>query len=99
MAAESRQVRRAKERRENKPTPGPVARTSMRHSGRTKGMAFSRCIMKTMAPGKPGTPATFVLHQPTRNRFHVKSATPALVDVFYPGLRTNPVLAGSLLGY
>ena len=95
---ESRQVRRAKERRAAKPQPGPVELTSRRHLKRTKGLPFSRCVMKQMAPGMPGKPATFVLFHPTRNKFHVKRATPALIDVFYPGIGKMPGLEDSLLG-
>jgi hypothetical protein len=95
----SRQVRRQNERRATKPEPGPVQITSRRHLKRTKGLPFSRCVMKEVIPGKPGTPAGLLLFHPTKNKYHVKMATPALLDVFYPGIGKNPVFAASLLGH
>lgn len=94
----SRQVRRAQERRANKPEPGPSPLTSTRWIGRTKGMPFSRMILRDTLPGSPGRPALLLLDHPTRNTgAQVKRATPALLDLFFPSLPDN--FRSSMLGY
>jgi hypothetical protein len=95
---QSRQVRRQEERRAQKPAPATIEMTSRRHLSRSKGKPFSRCLIKNVAPGMSGVPATFVLFHPTKGNYHVKKATPALLDVFYPGIGSQPDFANALLG-
>lgn len=77
-----------------------VQRTSFRWIGRrTKGLPFSKCLLADMTPApKPGTPATLTLKHPTKGRVHRLHATPALVELFYPGINANPLLYSALLG-
>jgi len=93
----SRQVRRANERRANKPEPGPIALTSTRWLGRTKGQPYSRMMLKDTIPGRPGRPATLKLIHPTRRTGRYIQATPRLVDLFFPAIPDN--FRASMLGY
>jgi len=83
----TRQVRRQMERRAGKPpVPQEIDRTSMfRGGGGTKGVPFGRCILKDMKM-RAGKPALLTLFHPTRGNLHVKPATHALLDVFYPAM-------------
>jgi len=100
----SRQVRRANERRAAKdarmasikqPSPTP---TSTKWLGRTKGMPFSRMILRDVAPGSRGRPALLLLDHPTRKTgAKVRRATPALLDVFFPSIPDN--FRASMLGH
>lgn len=95
----TRQIRRAAERRVDKPEPGEVQRTSIKHMGRkTKGMPYSRMILRDVTPSdlRTGSPAVFHLKHPTRRTTVSKPATPYLIELFMPGLPEN--LAQGMLG-
>lgn len=93
----SRQVRRANERRANKPEPDYIEPTSTRWIGRTKGQPYSRCVLKDVKLQLHG-PAKMLVEHPTRptSRKSLR-ATPRLVDLFYPTMPEN--FRNSLLGY
>lgn len=76
-----------------------VVRTSTRWRGRTKGLPFSRCLLKHVIPAHPARgPASLFLKHPTRGRMHVRTVTPQLAEVFYPGAAANPFLIDMLFG-
>lgn len=94
---ESRQVRRAKERRSKKPVPASIERTSMRWIGRTKGQPYSRQKLLRVIAAKPGAPARFVTASHTRGgAANTIIATAANIDWFFPSLPDN--MRAALLG-
>lgn len=97
MNTESRQVRRATERRANKPAPDPIERTSTRHLGRTKGQPYSHMILKSITPSTSGVPAVFNVQSPTRkSALRTVKASPYNLEYFFKGITNDMKL--SLLG-
>ena len=90
MTPETRQVRRANERRATKMPPGEISRTSGRWLGRTKGYPFSRQKLVRIEPAKPGKPAVFHTRSNTRRSCpRPVKATVHTVDWFFPSLPEN----------
>lgn len=77
---------------------GPVRRTSTRWMGvRTKGLPFSKCVVKNVIPGMQGTRGAIVVQSPTRRRGqHTLPATPENLRLFMPQL--PPALTAAMLG-
>lgn len=73
-----------------------LPRKSSRWIGRTKGLPFSRCVLKRVIPLQHDQSSVFVLLQPTKGWVHKKRATPELLRVFFPSLPEN--LAAAMLG-
>lgn len=72
-----------------------IERTSIRWVGaRTKGKDFSRCQLVDTIEMRGGT--ALVMSHPTRGKKHIRRATPALLDVFFPSLPDN--LRNHMLG-
>ena len=97
MQKETRQVRRAKERRADKPEPAPINRTSRRHIGRTKGHPFSRMKLVSITPAEKGKPAVFNVRGYTSSKAQSIKATYANIDWFIRGIDHNMKIA--MLGY
>lgn len=74
-----------------------LPRKASRWIGRNKGMPFSRMMLKDTVPALPGRPAMLVLVHPTRKTAWIKTATPALLSVFFPSIPDN--LAAAMLGH
>jgi hypothetical protein len=74
---------------------GPVTRASTRWMGRTKGLPFSRMKLVQVLHN-PGKPSMLVLRSYTRKTGHIKQATPALLQQFFPSL--PPQLSAQMLG-
>lgn len=92
----SRQVRRATERRENKPDADTISRTSRRHMGRTKGEPFSKMTLVSITKSKSGVPAIFHVKSPTRGTRQSIKATMNNITWFVKGL--TPQMHLSMLG-
>ena len=76
----------------------PVMRTGVRWIGaRTKGMPFSRHILKSMTLGQPGQPSVLSVEHPTKGYRKSLTATPALIALFYPSM--PPHLQAVMLGH
>ena len=77
---------------------GPMPRTSFRWIGRrTKGLPFSRMVVKNVVPGVQGMPGVIVAAHPTKKRAlkHLP-ATPAMLEIFMPSLPGH--LTAAMLG-
>lgn len=77
---------------------GPMPRTSSRWMApRTKGLPFSKCVVKDVIPGMPGRPGVIVVQSPTRRRSaHHLAATEDHLRMFLPQL--PPALTAAMLG-
>lgn len=73
-----------------------LPRKSHRWIGRTKGLPFSRMVLKHIVHGVLGRPAQLVLTHPTRATKAVRMATPDLLRVFFPSL--PPEMSAAMLG-
>jgi len=71
--------------------------TSRRWSGRTKGLPYSRFMLKDATPAVHGRASLLLLKHPTKRKAHIKVATPELLRVFFPSLPEN--LAAAMLGH
>lgn len=97
MVELTRQQRRAAERRATKPDPAPIELSSRRWIGRrTKGMPFSRLMLREVIANGYGRPATLVLKHPTRKTVHARKASSTLLAVFFPSIPEN--LRQAMLG-
>ena len=99
LAARSAVIRQQAQAKLDETHPS-LLRTSMRWIGRTKGLPYSRCLLKNFTPcvlGQQGKPAKITLKHPTKGRTFTKVCTPQLLQLFFPALPPN--LASAMLGY
>ena len=77
---------------------GPKPRTASKWMvPRTKGQPYSRCVVKQVIPGVPGTPGQIIVKSPTRRtKLHTLPPTEANLMMFLPSL--PPALTGAMLG-
>ncbi len=102
LALKARLARRAAETQQRlneqyEKTHPSKRRTSSRWMGRTKGLPYSRFMLKDFEPAQNGKPARLFLVHPTKAKAGWKTATPGLIQVFYPSL--PPHLADAMLGH
>lgn len=95
IAARAAVVRAATEEKFAETHPS-LPRKSHRWMGRTKGLPFSRMVLKHIVHGVVGRPAQLVLTHPTRGSRAVRMATPDLLRVFFPSL--PPEMSAAMLG-
>lgn len=94
---QTRQQRRAEERRADKPKPATIERTSLRHIGKTKGTPFSRMKLVSITPPEKGKPAVFNVRGYTTNKSHKIKASWHNIDWFIKGI--SPDMKSSMMGY
>lgn len=77
---------------------GPMPRTSYRWIGRrTKGLPYSRMVVKNVIPGMHGTPGVIVVRHPTKRRgLKVLPANATMLEIFMPSLPGS--LTAAMLG-
>lgn len=80
---ESRQVRRQKERRANKPAPASIERTASRWKGRTKGTPYSRYKLSDFM-ALPNTWGFLEIFHPTKGKVKIVQANEFWLNLFFP---------------